>query len=60
MSTREKKERNYENVNKGSFPAAGEYNIPILTPVDTGTATGWDSIMLLPKRIGEEKESISF
>ena len=34
MSTREKKERNYENVNKGSFPAAGEYNIPILTPVE--------------------------
>lgn len=34
MSRKEKQERNYENVNKGCFPTAGEYNIPILAPVE--------------------------
>ena len=34
MSRKEKQGRNYENVNKGCFLTAGEYNIPILAPVE--------------------------
>lgn len=35
-------ERNYENLNKGIFPGAGRYDIPILRPELT-TAENWIS-----------------
>lgn len=34
MSWKEKQKRNYENINKGSFSVTGEYDIPILEPVE--------------------------
>ena len=35
-------ERNYENLNKGIFPGAGRFDIPILRPELT-TAENWIS-----------------
>ena len=34
VSWKEKQKRNYENINKGSFSVTGEYDIPILEPVE--------------------------
>lgn len=33
-------ERNYENLNKGIFPGAGRFDIPILRPELTRLKTG--------------------
>lgn len=52
-------ERNYENLNKGIFPGAGRYDIPILRPELT-TAENWISFNYAKGAMSHQSMAFTF